>query len=283
MERMARTDACPGCGAQLDEAVLRESLHVCPSCGRHLRIGAQLRIQYLCDPGSFEEFEGGIESVNPIDMEGYEDKLAKARVDANLSEAVVTGTCSIMGRKAVLGCMSFDFIGGSMGSVVGEKMTRAILKGAAERLPVIVYASSGGARMQEGIFSLMQMSKTASACGTLDEAGIPFFVVLCDPTSGGVTASFAMLGDVTLAEPGAFVGFAGPRVIEGTIGRKLPEGFQRAEFLLEKGFIDAIVPRKDQRAALSFLIDAHAGAERRAVSGPARRAAAAKEVRRGTA
>ncbi len=176
-----------------------------------------------------------------------------------MKEAVVTGLCAIDGRPAILAAMSFNFMGGSMGSVVGEKICRALLRGAQERLPVIVYATSGGARMQEGIFSLMQMAKTASAAAELDKAGVPFFVVLCDPTTGGVTASFAMLADVTLAEPGALIGFAGPRVIEGTIRQKLPDGFQRAEFQLEKGFIDLIVSRGKQKGILARLIDLHQG------------------------
>jgi len=215
------------------------------------------RIAYLTDPGSFVEFSANLRSLNPIDLAGYEEKLSEAEAKARMKEAVITGTCSIEGRAAILGVMSFNFMGGSMGSVVGEKVARALLKGAAERVPVIMYATSGGARMQEGIFSLMQMAKTSSAAAEMDKAGVPFFVVLCDPTTGGVTASFAMLGDVTIAEPGALIGFAGPRVIEGTIRQTLPEGFQRAEFQLDKGFVDLIVPRNEQRAMLVRLIDMH--------------------------
>ena len=174
-----------------------------------------------------------------------------------MKEAVITGACKIEGKSVILGIMSFNFMGGSMGSVVGEKVCRALLKGAEEKLPVIIYTTSGGARMQEGIFSLMQMAKTSSAAAELERAGMPFFVVLCDPTTGGVTASFAMLGNVTLAEPNALIGFAGPRVIEGTIRQSLPEGFQRAEFLQEKGFVDIISPRKEQRELLSRLLEFH--------------------------
>jgi len=228
------------------------------------------RIAYLVDPLSFVEFSANLRSLNPIDLAGYEEKLSEAEAKARMKEAVITGTCSIKGRAVVLGVMSFNFMGGSMGSVVGEKVSRALLKGAKEGLPVVIYATSGGARMQEGIFSLLQMAKTSSAAAELDKAGIPFFVVLCDPTTGGVTASFAMLADVTLAEPGALIGFAGPRVIEGTIRQKLPEGFQRAEFQLEKGFVDLIVPRALQRETLAKLIDLHM---------PGRRPADAVEVR----
>ncbi len=248
---------CPSCGAVHPKAEIDAGLKTCPSCGHHYRMEPAARISYLVDPGSFVEFSANLRSLNPIDLAGYEEKLGEAEVKARMKEAVVTGTCAIEGRPAILALMSFSFMGGSMGSVVGEKISRALLKGAAEKLPVIVYATSGGARMQEGIFSLMQMAKTSSAAAELDKAGIPFFVVLCDPTTGGVTASFAMLADVTIAEPGALIGFAGPRVIEGTIRQKLPEGFQRAEFQLDKGFVDLLLPRKEQRATLARLIDLH--------------------------
>jgi acetyl-CoA carboxylase carboxyl transferase subunit beta len=215
------------------------------------------RLQYLADPGSFNEFSANLRSLNPIDLLGYEEKLSEAEVKAQMKDAVITGTCTIEGKPVILGLMSFKFMGGSMGSVVGEKVTRAMLRGAEEKTPVIIYTTSGGARMQEGIFSLMQMAKTSNAAAELDKAAVPLFIVLCDPTTGGVTASFAMLADITIAEPGALVGFAGPRVIEGTIRQTLPEGFQRAEFQLEKGFVDLIIPRKDQRKTLSTLIDLH--------------------------
>ena len=178
-------------------------------------------------------------------------------MEIRMKEAVITGTCTIEGKPVILAIMSFTFMGGSMGSVVGEKVSRALLKGAEEKFPVILYATSGGARMQEGIFSLLQMSKTSSAAAELENAGIPFFTVLCNPTTGGVTASFAMLADIIIAEPGALIGFAGPRVIEGTIKQKLPEGFQKAEFQLKKGFVDIISPRKEQKKLLSRLIDFH--------------------------
>jgi len=217
----------------------------------------QERIAYLADQGSFTEFSANLRSLNPIDLEGYEEKLSEAEAKARMKEAVITGTCTIEGKPVVLAVMSFNFMGGSMGSVVGEKVTRALLKGAEERKPVIIYTTSGGARMQEGIFSLMQMAKTSSAVAELAKAEIPYFVVLCDPTTGGVTASFAMLADVIIAEPGALIGFAGPRVIEGTIRQKLPEGFQKAEFQQDKGFVDIIANRKEQRHLLSLLIDLH--------------------------
>jgi acetyl-CoA carboxylase carboxyl transferase subunit beta len=215
------------------------------------------RLGYIADPGSFCEFSANLRSLNPIDLAGYEEKLSEAEARARVKDAVITGFCTIEGRPLILGLMSFNFMGGSMGSVVGEKVSRALLKGAEEKLPVLVYTTSGGARMQEGIFSLMQMAKTSSAAAELDKADVPFFIVLCDPTTGGVTASFAMLADVAMAEPGALIGFAGPRVIEGTIRQTLPEGFQRAEFQLEKGFVDLIVPRCEQRRVISGLIDLH--------------------------
>lgn len=254
---------CPSCHEHLEEGILEQHMWVCPHCGYHFRITAQERIKYLVDTGTFTEIASQVYSVNPIGFPGYEAKILEARNASGLNEAVLTGIGEIRKRKAVLAIMSFKFMGGSMGSVVGEKISRAILAGAERGLPVIVFTTSGGARMQEGIFSLMQMAKTSAAVAQLAAAGQPFFVVLTDPTYGGVTASFAMLGDVILAEPRAMIGFAGPRVIEGTIRQKLPEGFQRAEFLLEKGFVDAIVARKDLPDTLAFLIDAHGGGRSR--------------------
>jgi acetyl-CoA carboxylase carboxyl transferase subunit beta len=248
---------CPGCGAQHSTQDIEQNLKTCPGCGHHYRMEPMDRIKYLTDPGSFKEFSANLSSLNPIDLAGYEEKLSEAEVKARMKDAVITGTCTIEGKPLILGLMSFIFMGGSMGSVVGEKVCRAMLKGAEERIPVLIYTTSGGARMQEGIFSLMQMAKTSSAAAELDKAGVPFFIVLCDPTTGGVTASFAMLADVTIAEPGALIGFAGPRVIEGTIRQTLPEGFQRAEFQLEKGFVDIIVKRQDQRKIISELMDLH--------------------------
>ncbi|MDR2303924.1 MAG: acetyl-CoA carboxylase carboxyl transferase subunit beta [Treponema sp.] len=250
-------DACPLCGARHSRKDIDAALKTCPSCGYHYRMEPNERLLYLPDPESFEEFSAGMSSINPIDLAGYEKKLSEAAVKAQMKDAVITGTCSIEGRPAILGLMSFKFMGGSMGSVVGEKVCRAILMGIDRKLPVIIYTTSGGARMQEGIFSLLQMAKTSSAAAELDKAGIPFFIVLCDPTTGGVTASFAMLADITIAEPGALIGFAGPRVIEGTIRQTLPEGFQRAEFQRDKGFVDLVVARQEQKKILACLIDLH--------------------------
>ncbi len=248
---------CSHCKTIHDDEKVKANLMVCPSCGRHLRISPQDRIKYLADAGSFVEINKNLQSVNPIAMEGYEEKLDAAKAKTSLEEAVVTGKCTMEGRPVMLGLMSFDFMGGSMGSVVGEKISRLMLLGAKERTPVIIYATSGGARMQEGIFSLMQMAKTSAASAILAEAGVPYFVMLCDPTTGGVTASFAMLGDLICAEPKALIGFAGPRVIEGTINQKLPEDFQKAEFQQAKGFVDCIVPRNEQKAFWVKMIDAH--------------------------
>ncbi|GHV86233.1 acetyl-coenzyme A carboxylase carboxyl transferase subunit beta [Spirochaetia bacterium] len=248
---------CPGCGIPYDETAVSAAMRTCPACGWHYRMEPAERIAYLADKDSFTEFSANLRSLNPIDLTGYEKKLSEAEEKARMKDAVVTGTCTVEGRPLILGVMSFQFMGGSMGSVVGEKVCRALLKGAEEKTPVLIYTTSGGARMQEGIFSLLQMAKTSSAAAELDKSKVPFFIMLCDPTTGGVTASFAMLADVILAEPGALIGFAGPRVIEGTIRQSLPEGFQRAEFQRDKGFVDTIVPRKDQRKIISTLIDLH--------------------------
>ena len=248
---------CPHCKTQYEREVLLKRLMVCPDCGYHLRMDVAERIAYLADKDTFEELNPTLRTMNPIQMAGYEEKISAAEAKTAINEAVVTGKCKIEGRDALLGVMSFDFLGGSMGSVVGEKISRLMVKGAAERIPVIIYATSGGARMQEGLFSLMQMAKTSSAAAELDDKGVPLFLMLCDPTTGGVTASFAMLGDVIAAEPNALIGFAGPRVIEGTIHQQLPEGFQRAEFQLKKGFVDCIVPRIEQKHFFAVMIDAH--------------------------
>jgi len=248
---------CPQCGVFYDEKEVSASLNTCPGCGFHYRMEPLQRIAYLADEGSFSEFSENLRSLNPIDLSGYEEKLSAAEAKARMKDAVITGTCKIDGKSIILGIMSFNFMGGSMGSVVGEKVCRALLKGAEEKTPVLIYTTSGGARMQEGIFSLLQMAKTSSAAAELSRARVPYFVMLCDPTTGGVTASFAMLADIIMAEPGALIGFAGPRVIEGTIRQNLPEGFQRAEFQLEKGFVDAIVKRSEQKKIISRFIDLH--------------------------
>ena len=257
MSKYEVEEKCPKCGILYNEKAVIANLKVCPQCNWHFRMDPMERIAYLADEGSFNEFSGSLKSLNPIGFPGYEEKLSIAQTKTQMKDAIITGTCTVEGKPLVLGIMSFDFMGGSMGSVVGEKVSRALLKGAEEKTPVLIYTTAGGARMQEGIFSLMQMAKTASAAAELSKAGIPYFVILCDPTTGGVSASFAMLGNIIMAEPGAIIGFAGPRVIEGTIRQTLPEGFQRAEFLLEKGFVDIIVPRSDQRKIISTLIDLH--------------------------
>ncbi len=254
---VAQKHSCPSCHAHLEAGELENNLYVCPKCGHHYRINPAERIRTLVDPGSFQEFSQEIQSVNAIGFPGYEGKLSEAKAATGQGEAVTNGTATIDGRKVVLSIMNFKFMGGSMGSVAGEKLTRALLTGLEKQLPVVVFTTSGGMRMQEGIFSLMQMAKASAAIAQLELARIPFFAVLTDPTYGGVTASFAMLGDVIIAEPGASIGFAGPRVIESTIRQKLPEGFQKSEFQLEKGFVDTIVPRTALRKTLAFLIDTH--------------------------
>jgi acetyl-CoA carboxylase carboxyl transferase subunit beta len=251
---------CPRCLAVMTREAMIEHNQVCRGCGYHFRMPAAARIHLIADEGSFVEMDSDLISKNPLSLEGYEDKISQAQKKSDLADAVVTGTAKIDGRECVLGVMSFQFMGGSMGSVVGEKITRAMLHGADTNKPVILFTASGGARMQEGIFSLLQMAKTANAAALLDDLKVPFFIVLTHPTTGGVTASFAMLGDVALAEPGALIGFAGPRVIEGTINKKLPAGFQSAEFQQEKGFVDKIVPRNELRNTLSFLLKTHGGA-----------------------
>ncbi|MDR2343821.1 MAG: acetyl-CoA carboxylase, carboxyltransferase subunit beta [Spirochaetaceae bacterium] len=257
MGKETADETCPVCAGRHAPAEIISALKVCPSCGYHYRMEPAERIGYICDHGSFVEFSGNLSSGNPIKFSAYEEKLSGAVEKARMKDAVITGLCEIEKKPVVLALMSFSFMGGSMGSVVGEKICQAMLKSVKEGLPLIVYTTSGGARMQEGIFSLMQMAKTASAAAEMDKAGVPFFTVLCDPTTGGVTASFAMLADLIIAEPGALIGFAGPRVIEGTIRAKLPEGFQRAEFQQDKGFVDLIAPRGEQRRVLSALLDLH--------------------------
>ena len=256
---MNRQIQCPSCHRVFDYDVVASNMKVCPACTYHHRLTPSERIEAIADTDSFVEFPFEYAFPNPIGLEGYQEKISQSRNKANLEEAVITGECTIGGRPCVLAVMSFDFMGGSMGSVVGEKIAEAMIEGALRNEPVIIFTASGGARMQEGIFSLMQMAKTSAAAALLEKTLTPLFIVLTHPTTGGVTASFAMLGDVNLAEKGALIGFAGPRVIEGTIGEKLPSGFQSAEFQLEKGFIDAIVEREDLKKTLSFLIRVHMG------------------------
>jgi acetyl-CoA carboxylase carboxyl transferase subunit beta len=252
-----RKHQCPFCHRHIEEGELEKNLFVCPDCSHHFRLNPRERIRFLVDPDSFRETDRELTSLNPLDFPGYEEKIRRVMNITELNEAVVTGIGTIEGWEISLAVMSFQFMGGSMGSVVGEKIARAILAGARLQLPVVIFTASGGARMQEGIFSLLQMAKTAAAAGRLEEAGMPLFIVLTDPTTGGVTASFGMLGDVILAEPGALIGFAGPRVLEGTIKEKLPENFQRSEFLLKSGFVDLVVERAKLRPTLAFLLKTH--------------------------
>lgn len=231
---------------------------MCTYCNGHLPISPSARISKLIDLDSFEEFDKEMKSANPLEFEGYEDKIETTMKKVEQNEAVITGKGRIGGIETVLAVMDSRFIMGSMGSVVGEKITRAIEYATAHELPIIIFSASGGARMQEGIISLMQMAKTSAALARHDEKGLLYISVLTNPTTGGVTASFAMLGDIIIAEPNALIGFAGPRVIEQTIRQKLPQGFQRSEFLLEHGMIDCIVERKDMRDSLYKLLKFHA-------------------------
>lgn len=249
---------CPECGEMLFRKVVEEALHVCPGCQYHFRISARTRIEQLVDPGSFEERFADVEPTDPLrftDKKAYRDRLKAEQEKTGNPDAVVCGKGFIKGRPLVLAVMDPTFMMGSMGSVVGEKITRTIEAAVAEKLPLLVVSCSGGARMQESALSLMQMAKTSAALARLDDAGGLFISLLADPTTGGVTASFAMLGDFILAEPKALIGFAGPRTIWNTIKVELPEGFQRSEFLQEHGFVDFVVHRKDLRSEVARLID----------------------------
>ena len=248
---------CEKCKEIIYKDDLRENFSICPNCGAYFRLSSKRRIQQIVDDETFEEFNLNIETVNPLNLDGYIKKIETLREKTGIDEAVKCGIGKINGEQVVLCVMDSNFILGSMGSVVGEKIAYSIEKAIELKLPVIIFCTSGGARMQEGIISLMQMAKTTSAVSKLNEAGLLFISVLTDPTYGGVTASFAMLGDIILAEPGAMIGFTGPRVIEQTIGQTLPEGFQTSEFLLEHGFIDMIVEREEMKDVLSKLISFH--------------------------
>src|SRR5687768_745708 len=249
---------CPECGDMLFRKVVEEALHVCPACQYHFRISARKRIDYLVDPGSFEEMFEDVEPTDPLDFvdkKPYDARLKAEQAKTGNKDAVICGKGFIKGRPIMLAVMDPEFMMGSMGSVVGEKITRTIETATEEKLPLIVVSCSGGARMQESTLSLMQMAKTSAALAKLDEAGGLFISLLADPTTGGVTASFAMLGDFIIAEPKALIGFAGPRTIWNTIKVELPEGFQRSEFLQEHGFIDFVVHRKDLRSEIARLVD----------------------------
>jgi acetyl-CoA carboxylase carboxyl transferase subunit beta len=248
---------CEQCGEIIHKMELEKSLFTCTKCNAHFRIGSKEYFEILFDAGSFKEFDKRMRSGDPlkfVDSKRYRDRIPEAIRKTSLSDAVRWGTGTIDSKPVVIACMDFTFIGGSMGSVVGEKIGRAIDKAWKTKAPVLVISSSGGARMMEGALSLMQMAKTSAKLARLADAGVPYFSILTDPTTGGVTASYAMLGDVNIAEPGALIGFAGPRVIKQTIGKDLPPGFQRSEFLLEHGFVDMIVHRKELKSTISQLM-----------------------------
>jgi acetyl-CoA carboxylase carboxyl transferase subunit beta len=246
---------CDNCKEIIYRKEVDKNYKVCPKCDYHFRISASERLPYLVDEGSFLEVEDGLSPKDFLGFKDYKDKLKSSRKKTGLKDAIISGEAKIGGRPVSLVIMDFNFMGGSMGSVVGEKIARAVERAIEKKTPFVSVASSGGARMQEGILSLMQMAKTSAAVARLGEAGLPFVSVLTDPTFGGVTASFAMLGDIIIAEPKSLIGFAGPRVIEQTIKQQLPAGFQRAEFLLEHGMIDMIVPRREMHAMLGKALE----------------------------
>ena len=248
---------CPKCKKSIYRLELKNNYGICSHCGYYYPLSARARISLIVDKNSFEEWDSSLESANPLSFEDYEEKLIKYQEKTEQKEAVITGKAKIEGQEVVLAIMDSSFMMGSMGSVVGEKVTRAIEKATLHQLPLIIFTASGGARMQEGIFSLMQMAKTSAALAKHDKNGLLYISVLTDPTTGGVTASFAMLGDIILAEPNTLIGFAGRRVIEGTIKQKLPEDFQSAEFLLEHGFIDNIIKRENLKVVLKDLLRFH--------------------------
>ncbi|HZJ43210.1 MAG TPA: acetyl-CoA carboxylase, carboxyltransferase subunit beta [Pyrinomonadaceae bacterium] len=261
-ERVVKTEnvfvKCDGCEAHLFTGELESNAQVCSHCGHHFRIGARERLALLFDEGKYEELDAEVISIDPlefVDSKPYSERLVQAKQSSGLPEAIINGRGTVGDHPVVAGAMDMQFIGGSMGSAVGEKVTRLIERAMSERSAVVIFSASGGARMQEGTLSLMQMAKISAALAALDEARLPFISVLTDPTTGGVTASFAMLGDVIIGEPKALIGFAGPRVIEQTIRQKLPKDFQRSEFLLEHGMIDAIVDRRELRNQIIQLLN----------------------------
>ncbi len=252
---------CPVCKNVMLSSDLEDNYKVCLKCGYHFRIPARQRIEMTVDEGTFEEFDKDMMSANIIDFPEYTRKLKNAKINSGENESVITGICEIGGQKTVLAVMNSQFMMGSMGTVTGEKITKAFEYATQNRLPVVIFTVSGGARMQEGILSLMQMAKTSGAVKLHSDKGLLYITVLTDPTTGGVTASFAMEGDIIISEPRALIGFAGPRVIEQTIRQKLPKDFQSAEFLLEKGFVDAVVERKDMKNTLAKLLKLHSESE----------------------
>ena len=249
---------CEGCRQIIWKKDLEENLNVCPKCQKHFRIDARARLALLLDDNQYETFDGNLSSTDPlkfVDLKAYSSRLRQAEHDTGLKDAVINAQGKLLGRPVIASVMEYAFIGGSMGAVVGEMITRAVERAADTKMPLIIVSASGGARMMEGVISLMQLAKISAALARLDKVKVPYVSVLTDPTTGGVTASFAMLGDLNIAEPGALIGFAGPRVIEQTIRQKLPAGFQRSEFLLEHGFLDAVVPRAELRAYLVRALD----------------------------
>jgi acetyl-CoA carboxylase carboxyl transferase subunit beta len=266
-EKKVRTEGlwvkCDGCRQIIWKKDLEANLNVCPHCNKHFRIDARARLAQLLDNDQYEVFDGNLVSTDPlkfVDLKAYSSRLKTAKAETGLKDAIINAEGKLNDRPVIVSAMAYSFIGGSMGAVVGEAITRAIEKATETRKPIIIVSASGGARMMEGVISLMQLAKISAALARLDAARVPYISVLTDPTTGGVTASFAMLGDLNIAEPGALIGFAGPRVIEQTIRQKLPPGFQRSEFLLEHGMLDAVVERKDLKAyiarALDFMVQA---------------------------
>jgi len=261
-EKRVRTEGlwvkCESCRQIIWKKDLEENLNVCPKCEKHFRIDARTRLAYLMDDSQYETFDGNLSSTDPlkfVDLKPYSSRLKQAQKDTGLKDAVINAQGKLAGRLVIASVMEYAFIGGSMGAVVGETITRAVERAEQTRTPLIIVSASGGARMMEGVISLMQLAKISAALANLDKARVPYISLLTDPTTGGVTASFAMLGDLNIAEPGALIGFAGPRVIEQTIRQKLPPGFQRSEFLLQHGMLDAVVPRKQLKPYIARALD----------------------------
>ena len=261
-EKKIRTEGlwvkCENCRQIIWKKDLEDNLNVCPKCEKHFRIDARTRLAQLLDDNQYEEFDGNISSTDPlkfVDLKPYSSRLKQAQKDTGLKDAVINASGKLMGRPVIVSAMEYAFIGGSMGAVVGEAITRAVERALNTKTPLIIVSASGGARMMEGVISLMQLAKISAALARLDKAKVPYISLLTDPTTGGVTASFAMLGDLNIAEPGALIGFAGPRVIEQTIRQKLPPGFQRSEFLLQHGMLDAVVPRKQVKPYIGRALD----------------------------
>jgi acetyl-CoA carboxylase carboxyl transferase subunit beta len=261
-EKKVRTEGlwvkCENCRQIIWKKDLEENMNVCPKCDKHFRIDARTRLAQLLDDNQYETFDGNLASTDPlkfVDLKPYSSRLRQAKLDTGLEDAIINAHGKLLGRPVIASVMEYAFIGGSMGAVVGEAIVRAIERAAETRTPLIIVSASGGARMMEGVISLMQLAKISAALARLDEAKVPYISLLTDPTTGGVTASFAMLGDMNIAEPGALIGFAGPRVIEQTIRQKLPPGFQRSEFLLQHGMLDAVVPRKQLKPYIGRALD----------------------------